>query len=86
MFTSYNATDERKIANSYLSERMWCLFKDYKKKKLNKTYSNLLNKRKESKRLRIWNFNPTFLFYTYIIYKSFTLTVVSDFEINVTLE
>ena len=49
--------------------------------------SNLLNKRKESKRLRIWNFNPTFLFYTaYIIYKSFTLTVVSDFEINVTLE
>lgn len=48
--------------------------------------SNLLNKRKESKRLRIWNFNPTFLFYTYIIYKSLTVTVVSDFEINVTLE
>lgn len=86
MFTSCNATDGRKITNSYLSERMWCLFKDYKKKKLNKL-SNLPNKRKESKRMRIWNFNPTFLFYTaYIIYKSFTLTVVSDLEINVTLE
>lgn len=52
MFTSCDAADGGKITNSYLLERMWCLFKGLEEKKMLIKLSNLPNKRKESKRVR----------------------------------